>query len=45
MEQLPEVKIQDNRNISEISKKNARCAHLASAAPGHLNFHSTKQNP
>ena len=45
MEQLPKVKIQDNRNILEISKKKARCAYLASAAPGHLNFRAAKQNP
>ena len=46
MEQLPKVKIQDNCNILEISqKKKKRCAYLASAAPGHLNFRATKQNP
>ena len=45
MEQLPKVKIQDNRNILEISQKNARCAYLASATPGHLNFCAAKQNP
>ena len=45
MEQLPKVKIQDNRNILEIFKKNARCAYLASVAPAHLNFHAAKQNP
>ena len=45
MEQYPKVKIQDNCNISEILKKNVRSAHLALAAPGHLNFRAAKQDP